>query len=229
MSITENKPWWWKGTPEEWNRVPEGGRVVHRAMPMGEKRDQDAQRLLALARNEQYSPEKSAASTAVPSSQKKTPHLSGIRNWTQSVRGINAERIRNCIIYLLDVKKDPWYLNNCNNRAFVERNADKMDAQTPEDYTYDPDAVITSKRRHIDGEEQPMIQTVIQREPGTLTDKERKDLRDRYGVCDSTILYLAKKDCPVCHGRSFVDVSDYPDDPLHSKLTHSEPCSCVWE
>jgi len=226
--VRENKPWWWKGTPEEWNSVPEGDRVVHRAMPMGGKRDEDAARLLAITRNEQFTPAKANTNgNALP--QKKTFHLAGIRNWTTSVAGIKAERIRNCIIYLLDVKKDPWYLNNCNNRAFVERNASKMDAQVPEDFVYDPDAVLTSKRRHIDGENEPVIQVVVNREPGTLTDKERKDLRESYGVSDATILYLAKKDCPKCHGKSFVDVSDYPDDPLHSVLTHSEPCACVWE
>src|SRR5579863_6522550 len=31
--------------------------------------------------------------------------LTGIRNWNESVRGISGERLRNCIIYQLDVKR----------------------------------------------------------------------------------------------------------------------------
>jgi hypothetical protein len=226
--MREGKPWWWDGTPEEWNLVPEGDRVEHRALPVGAKREGEAARLLAIVRNEQFTPASDDAD-GITAPQKKVLHLVGIRNWTTSVDGIKAERIRNCIIYLLDIKKDTWYINNCNNRAFVERFASKMDAQVPENFVYDPDAVLASKRRHIDGENEPVIQVVVNREPGSLTDKERKDLRDGYGVSDATILYLAKKDCPLCHGKSFVDVSDYPEDPLHSVLTHSEPCKCVWE
>jgi hypothetical protein len=220
---TQKAPFWWRGTPGEWNSIPEGDRALAHSMS-GEARDREAARLLALARNERYAPEKAAATEAKPE-----VHFAGIRNWTESVNGISAERIRDCIIFLLDVQRDPWYVNNCNNRAFVKRFVHKMDEQTPEDYHYDPNAVLGTKRRHIDGENQPMVQVVVQKEQGTLTDKDRKELRDKYGVTDSTAKYLAKPDCPRCHGKVFVDVSDYPDDPQFRVLASWKPCACLWE
>src|SRR5208337_3977554 len=43
-----------------------------------------------------------------------TPDQVGIRNWSESIvtssgKTITGERIRNCIIYQLDVRKDSWY------------------------------------------------------------------------------------------------------------------------
>ena len=226
---TESKPYWWKGTPQEWNALSENDRVLHRTMAAGPARDKEAERLLAFARGQQYKPAqehvKSQTSGAAP---KRAPQqYYGIRNWTEDISPYPASRIRNIILYLLDVKKDPWYLTNCTNVAFVRRNIDRMNAEVPDDFVYDPEAVIQSRRIHVPGENQPVVLTFIDRMPET--EEERITLRERFGVCDQTIKYLAKQDCKKCHGKGFIDVSDYPDDPLYAKLASSDACSCVWE
>lgn len=230
---TQQKPFWFRGTPEEWNRVPNEAREYARSLT-GETRDVEAARLLAVVRNEEYKPEqeraKSKTSGAQESpAQKVAKALTGIRNWTEPVNGIPASRVRDCIIFLLDVKKDAWYRANCNNRAFVFRFAQQMHEQTPEDYRYDPNAVLGVKRQHIDGEQQPVLLIVVQKPIEEITEKDRKELRDKYGVCDATVHFLAKRDCSDCHGKGFVDVSDYPGDPIYEKLASSEPCHCLWE
>lgn len=228
---TQKPPFWWNGTLEEWNRVAEHDRELVRAKS-GPARDEEAARLLAVARNEQYKPAQSHAKsdTGEPKKTNATAiHFHGIRNWTESVQGVSAERIRNCILYLLDVKKDPWYISNCNNKAFVRRMVLKMDEQVPEDYHYDPNAVLGTKRQHIDGENHPVVITIVQKDAKDITEKDRKELREKYGVCDQTIRYLAKQDCKKCNGTGFVEISDYPDDPLYAKLASWDSCYCVWE
>lgn len=227
---TSTKPHWFRGTPEEWNSLPESDRFLASQMS-GEARTQEATRLLALARGGVYKPEQELAKskTSGSESQEFAKPLTGIRHWTEPVNGIPASRVRDCIIFLLDIKRDPWYRSNCNNRAFVHRFAQQMNEQTPEDYRYDPSAVLGFKRQHIDGEQQPVLVEVVQKPVTEITDKDRKQIRDKYGVNDSTVHYLAKRGCPDCKGKGFVDVSDYPGDPLYEKLASSEPCHCLWE
>jgi hypothetical protein len=198
-------------------------------MVPGPKRDSEAARLLAIARGQQYKPEHEHVKSRTDGQiKKKTPqNFYGIRNWTTDISPYTATRIRNVILYLLEVKKDPWYLAHCNNRAFVERNIDKMNAQVPEEFVWDPDGVIQSRRIHVPGESQPVVLTVIDHMPET--EEERVELRDRFGVCDQTIKYLAKQDCKDCHGTGFINVSDYPGDPLYEKLASSDACHCLWE
>lgn len=228
----QKPPFWWKGTPEEWNILSGGERELHATMPKGEARDQEAARLLAVARNEYYKPEQARAKSGTEGPKKTNAtaiHFHGIRNWTDSVNGIPATRVRDCLIYLLDVKKDPYYISNCNNRAFVMRFAMKMDSEVPGDYHFDPNAVLGSKRQHIDGENHPVVLTIVQKDVKDITEKDRKELREKYGVCDQTIRYLAKQDCKKCNGTGFVEISDYPDDPLYAKLASWDSCYCVWE
>jgi len=225
---TQKAPFWWRGTQEEWNAIPVGDRELLMGM-LGQARALEAARLLAAIQGREYKPDHPASKTSAAVAEAPQVFLTGIRNWTEPVDGIPASRIRNCIIYMLDVLKDPWYRANCNNRAFVHRFAAKMNESTPEDYIFDPNAVLGSRRRHIDGENHPMIQIVVQKEQKDMTSKDRKELRDKYGVCDATVHYLAKIDCPDCYGKGFIEISDYPGDPLFEKLATAQPCHCLWE
>lgn len=224
-------PVWFRGTAEEWNEIPTGDREVVRMLKPAE-REQECKRLLAVVRKQAYNPEKERASAndqklSATATYEQEIHFAGIRNWTESVEGVSATRIRDCILFLLDVKKDPWYIANCNNRAFVERNVHKMDAATPEDYHYDPHAIFTTRARHIDGEQHPVIQTIIKRKP--KDDAERKEIREKFGINDVTIPYLAKSDCQQCAGKGYVYVSEYPDDPLLNRIQESYWCKCIVE
>ena len=226
---TSKAPFWWRGSQDEWNAVPVGSRELVASMK-GEAQTKEVARLLAVVRNEHYKPEQETAKSKLePTNETVAKALTGIRNWTESVDGIPATRVRDCIVYLLDVKKDPWYKANCNNRAFVHRFATQMNEQTPDYYRYDPNAVLGVKARHIDGEQHPVMLTVVQKKREDMTEKDRIELRDQFGVCDATVHYLAKPDCKWCHGKGFMDVSDYPGDPLYEKLASSEPCYCLWK
>jgi hypothetical protein len=219
------KPFWFKGTPEEWNAIPSGARE-ELLSSTAKKKDRDAacDRWLAIVRKQEYNPLKEGQAP-VPADKKAEPVFIGIRNWTEAVDGISAERIRNCIIFLLDVKRDQWYRANCSNRDFVRRFAAKMDAATPESYKFEVDPLLTSRVRHIDGENQPIVQTVIKRKPYNA--EERQMILDEIGVIDYSIPFLAQRDCPKCKGDGYVEVSQYPGDPVFEKLTQSIHCECV--
>lgn len=222
------KPFWFKGTPDEWNAIPAVDREMLVSAPLQKKervKDREAAcaRWLAIVRKEQYNP--LAEATPAPAEEQDEPVFIGIRNWTESVEGLSAERIRNCIIFLLDVKRDPWYRANCSNREFVRRFATKMDAATPENYVYRVNPLLTSRVRHIDGENQPVVQTIIARKPKTA--EERQEILDEIGVIDYSVPYLALDGCPKCKGDGYVYVSQYPDDPVNAKLELSIHCECV--
>lgn len=160
------------------------------------------------------------------------PGLTGLRAWNESVGGFSAERLRNCIIYLLDVKKDPWYTQNLSRR-FVRQNAQRINDEVPEDYVYDPDPLWEEYEIYDDGmDKPPSKRSRLRREP--KNPKERQSLRDKCTTRDGNLTQLAaeklvKKDCPVCNGRGTVDVSDYPGVPWMERLTHSEECRCLYE
>jgi hypothetical protein len=60
------------------------------------------------------------------------------RHWNRDVAGITAERIRHCVAYQLDSKKNKWYLSNLTTAA-LGRDAfiAKLDADTPQGWTPD--------------------------------------------------------------------------------------------
>jgi hypothetical protein len=219
-------PGWFKGTRGEWNAIPQQDRVEMANLPAA-SRDTMAARCLAIVRNEAYNPD--AATQYVPAANAKLDVFVGIRNWNEDVPPHSAERMRNCIIFLLDVQKDPWYRANCSNRAFVRRNADKMDASTPENFDY-RDTLLKTHTRHIDGEQHPVVQRIIARKPAN--EAERKRIREEIGDPETNpyvVKWLAKDDCQKCKGDGYRYVSQYPGDPVNERLELSVVCDCVKE
>src|SRR5258708_3797243 len=51
--------------------------------------------------------------------------LKNMRDWTEDVDGIPGERIRNCIIFMLDEKKDPWLRLNLTE-GYIRRTLGKL-------------------------------------------------------------------------------------------------------
>lgn len=150
--------------------------------------------------------------------------LTGIRNWNESVRGISGERLRNCVIYQLDVVKNQWYALRLT-RKFVRDQAERLDGDTPEDYVFDPDPLFGTITFH--GEEGDTKVEAVLRYP--KTEKERIKIRDKYGVNYKTIKFLVKKNCPRCKGKGTYSVSAYPGDPVYGRLTETIECSCSYE
>src|SRR5271154_122023 len=112
----------------------------------------------------------------------------GIRDWNESVGGVSAKRMKNCIVYHLDVAKGGWWATKINTkgRGFLrnEKMARQMDADTPEDFdfgfVYDPDSLIKMRTIHVDGESEPRIRMRVARMP--RSEDERTQIRDRFGV-----------------------------------------------
>jgi len=62
--------------------------------------------------------------------------LDDIRNWNQSAHGVNAERLRNCIVYHLDYVQNSWYADKLTPAALGREGfVTKLDADTPLGWT----------------------------------------------------------------------------------------------
>ncbi len=180
-------------------------------------------------------PRKSAATAEAPAttavSEAQTPELSGIRNWQEDItlasgRTIKAERIRNCIIYQLDIRKDPWYSMRLT-RGFVKAKAEKLDEDTPEDVVDYVGKNPLLGLRMVRSENGEWMISIILRRP--KNEAERTRLRDKFGVNPQTIPYLAKKDCQKCKGTGEYEMSSYPGDPVYKVLTEAVECPCSYE
>jgi hypothetical protein len=182
-------------------------------------------------KGQQPKPEESTASgkPTADSSAEKPTGLTGIRNWNESVAGISAERLRNCIIYQLDVKKDPWWAKNLT-RGLVRREkiALKLDEETPEDYVWTPDPLMGPFTVDLGDGEKYTGRRVL-RDP--KTPEERQFLRSLNGgqLVDAVVRRLVNKACAKCRGSGYVERSDYPDDPMAYRLTSTYECECVHE
>jgi hypothetical protein len=94
-------------------------------------------------------------------------------------------------------------------------------ADTPEDWRYDPDPMIRERTVHLDGGDTTVIQEVVRRP---------RDARERallQNDADRNAEWLFDPACPRECKRGWLDVPDYPDDPVHMRLSHAELCPCV--
>lgn len=159
------------------------------------------------------------------------PKLYGLRNWTESVeirgKGVYAgSRIRECILYLLDVKKDPWYMMNLS-KGFIMAKADKLDADTPDDASlYLGDNPLFGIKKFRDDDYETVINEIL-RFPES--EEERQIIKQKFGVTTAVYKWLVKKDCPKCKGTGKYDVSSYPGDKLLERLEESIECECAYE
>ncbi len=61
-----------------------------------------------------------------------TEEFSDPRQWCRDAFGISAERIRDCVAFHLDERKNPWYLANLNSGSLTrEKFVKKLNADTP--------------------------------------------------------------------------------------------------
>jgi hypothetical protein len=151
--------------------------------------------------------------------------LEDIRDWNEEVDGISGERLRNCIIYQLDVRKKDWWVKNMSI-AHVRRNAKALDEETPPGWApKSADTLIVERTQRIDGEDVTIYE--INRDP--KNDEERQRIRKRFGVNSVTIKRLTKKDCKKCNGTGYYAQSSYPGQGCLEKLSDTVTCECVFE
>jgi hypothetical protein len=173
-------------------------------------------------------PKTESESKAQKDAPKKSDLPLGVLRWTDSVAGYSAERIQQCLIYQQTVSRNPFWISiiGSKGRGFLSQPniIVKLVGDTPEDYVYDPDAVIGWKRKHIEGLNQPVVEKYVRRNP--RNDEERELVRNTFGVTPHTRKLLAKPDCQRCKGKGSYTVRPYPDNP---NLTANQECDCPEE
>jgi hypothetical protein len=214
-------PGFFHGSPEEWAAVPPHQKEMWQ-IRRAKERDAVSKEI------EQWHAAHRGSLGATPgtpsTAARPEPALRGIRNWNEAVPPFPASRIRSSILYLLDVKRDAWYRANLNNRAFVLRNAVRMNDATPEDFEWNPKSIIGWRSRPIADSDERMVEKYIRRFP--QDEAERVKIREVFGITAYSRPYLVKKGCPRCHGRGKYEVSPYADQP---RLRASVICPCAEE
>src|SRR5271157_6062002 len=155
--------------------------------------------------------------------------LLGIRNWTESIGGVSADRMRDCIIYHLDYSKDKWWCPKINSgKGFLKSGEGKiarlLSDSVPEDFKYDPNGVIGWRSKPIEGSEDRAVEKFIRRDP--ISPEERDEIRAHFEITKYSRKFLKKKDCKKCSGTGFYDIYPYADNP---RLPASVQCSCIEE
>jgi hypothetical protein len=168
--------------------------------------------------------------TTTPTASPVPPKSTDLRDWSEPIPGcdLDPKRIADCIRYQLDVKKNKYFIERMS-RGYVLQEWKRLDADTPEDWTYDPDPLLGEKTIHVDGEDEPLVQKFVRRKPRNKV--ERKLLQKNERMIALNRKWLCADPCPYgCkEGRFFV--SDFPDAPLATQrmLGHDEYCKCIGE
>jgi hypothetical protein len=168
-------------------------------------------------------PSQARSETSTASATTILPRITDIRQWNEDIDGVSAERLRNCIVYQLDVRKREYWIKNMVP-AVIRMKAHELDDETPPGWAPPEANPLIVEKTLPDGETKI---TVITRE--LATDAERKIVRDRYGVTSYTIPKLAKKDCAKCKGTGYYNLPTYPDHPVYKKYEDTVTCECVSE
>jgi hypothetical protein len=163
----------------------------------------------------------------------KTIYPSGdIRNWDEEIDGISGERIRNCIIFMLDHKKDPWYRLNLTS-SYLHRTgkdgrtgARKLHEDTPPGWTVDP--LFRIRTAVYEGE--ALEWREIARNPKNSEEWEQlhSELIDSQGKVRKALLpFLARQDCMKCKGRGGYNEKVFPDSKRRRWQEYFRcPCAC---
>jgi hypothetical protein len=107
----------------------------------------------------------------------------------------------------------------------------RLEADTPEDYRYDPDPLFEVVEKHLDGiDEPPVKQTMLRRAPRTA--KERQTARTKFPHLPADVIEkLYDPNCMRKCDRGSLFVSDFPDAGILAQrmMGHGELCPCVLE
>jgi hypothetical protein len=190
----------------------------------------DAQKKSALAsgpkRKPGSTPSGGAPTVEVSSSPSAVTPLKDIRDWAEEVDGVSGERLRNCIIFQLDVKKDAWYRNRLTP-AYVRVRAKKLDDDTPLGWT--PNPLIRIETINLGGGE-TVERRVITRRPRDYDEWEtvRAMLIDSRGKTNMDVAkFLVVPGCPVCGGEGKYKEKVHPDiKRLRWQEIYRSPCGC---
>jgi hypothetical protein len=146
----------------------------------------------------------------------------GLCDWAEEIPGCNVYpgSIGDAIYYQRHVKKNDYFIPKLT-RGYVLSQWQRILNDTPEDFEYEAVPLFKEQVSHLEGGA-THTSKVVQRRPKNA--KERALLQQNIS---SNRQWLYDPACPNHCKEGYLDVSDYPDDPLFSKLTSTVICECV--
>lgn len=146
----------------------------------------------------------------------------GLCDWSEPIPGAHTQSVADAIYYQRHIKKNDWFIPKLT-AGYVRKEWQRILADTPEDYVYDPEPMIKERRIHLEGES--ILQKQIVRRPKNA--KERALLQKNV---EQNRKWLYDPACPNHCREGLVEVQTYPDaapEEMLSKLTHAEYCGCL--
>lgn len=151
-----------------------------------------------------------------------------VRDWSEYIPGcpLTPDRIRDCIRYQLDVKKNQYFIKRMS-RGYVLQEWKRLDADTPEDYVYDSDPMLVEKMLPGENGEPEVAIKVVSRKPKNAA--ERALLQKTPATADHNRKWLFKEPCPYgCKGGT---IRVFPKEGTLLERVTGEvmTCRCVYE
>jgi hypothetical protein len=146
----------------------------------------------------------------------------GLCDWAEEIPGCNVYpgSIGDAIYYQRHVKKNDYFIPKLT-KGYVLKQWQRILNDTPEDFEYEAVPLFKDHVSHLEGGA-THTSKVVQRRPKNA--KERALLQQNIS---SNRQWLYDPACPNRCKEGYLDVSDYPDDPLFSNLKSTVICECV--
>ncbi|MGB8495445.1 MAG: hypothetical protein WCE53_13680 [Candidatus Acidiferrum sp.] len=148
----------------------------------------------------------------------------GLCDWSEPIPGCSMPptRIGDCVYYQRLIKRNDYFATRLS-RGYLLSQWQRVVADTPEDYSYDPDPLLKEHVTHLDGGDTYVGKEVTRRPKNA---KERALLQKNI---TANRKWLYDPVCPKKCREGLVFVSDYPDarHPAQRMIGHSDYSECV--
>jgi hypothetical protein len=239
--MTEGKPHWYIGTRDDWNALSTAQREAAKNIY---SRTQQKVATGAGQAPAQPAPQASSSAPAgtlqalVEAASEQPKELLDLRDWDYDFDGIPAERIRNCIMYHLDHKKDKWVRDNMTEHLMKRMHsklgitwARKLHQDTPPGWVPpERNPLIKIVAMKIDDDAIEVTMPGRRAKNRAEWQKLQKLLLDSRGLVNSNIVpFVVDPKCQLCHGTGFEAVLAHPDNPRLRWQKRSRDCSCIFK
>lgn len=169
-----------------------------------------------------------------------TKPIEDIREWNESIDGVSAERLRNCILFQLDYTenlKSKQFYRSSLTPAYLRRvrkdigmsGAKHLDESTPIGWTPpEQDPMIVLRTQSFDGEVNEVPEIVRWPKNQAERDVLLSRLTSRRGRVNPNISkWLVDRKCPQCKGVGNYLVESHPDDKNMKWQETWRDCACI--
>ena len=167
--------------------------------------------------------------------QEKSNEIQDLRDWNEDVDGIPAERIRNCIIYQLDYRKNKYY-KDVLTVGFIKRSlgktgvtgARRLHEDTPPGWVVpDSDPLEKTTTVIVDGKE---VEKKEYRRPKNAQEKEqllKLAFTSRGKIIPYFIPKLVIAKCVECNGTGYKEYFPYLNSKKYAHIRKTILCPCI--